>query len=146
MRNGACFRTISDPIYTYGVMKMYAVIASGGKQYRVSEGDTIKLETLDAEVGAKVNFDKVLLLQDDKTTEVGAPYLDKITVTGEVQQHGRHKKVHILKFRRRKHHMKQMGHRQNYTEVKITKIGEAKAAAKPKAAAKKPTEEKKTEE
>lgn len=102
---------------------MYAVIASGGKQHRVSEGDIIKLEKLSAEAGAKISFEQVLLLHDGKTTKIGTPYLDKVTVTAEVLNQGRHKKIHILKFKRRKHHMKQMGHRQDYTEVKITKIG-----------------------
>ncbi len=113
---------------------MYAVIASGGKQHRVSEGDIIKLEKLDAEAGAKVSFDNVLLLNDGKTTKIGTPYLDKVTVTAEVLEQGRHKKIHVLKFKRRKQHMKQMGHRQDYTEVKITKIGSSapKAAAEPK--------------
>ncbi len=99
---------------------MYAVIESGGKQYRVAAGDTIKLETLAAEPGAGVLFDKVLLLADGEDIKVGAPYLEGVTIKGEVLSHGRHKKINILKFQRRKHHMKQMGHRQDYTEVKIT--------------------------
>ncbi len=120
---------------------MYAVIASGGKQHRVSEGDIIKLEKLDAEAGAEVSFDNVLMLNDGKTTKIGTPYLDKVTVTAEVLEQGRHKKIHILKFHRRKHHMKQMGHRQDYTEVKITKIGSSApktTKAEPKAATAEP--------
>lgn len=101
---------------------MYAVIFSGGKQYRIQEGDTLKIETLPEEVGASVNFDKILLVGEGKSVKVGRPYLEDSVVSGTVVSHGRHDKVHIIKFRRRKHHMKWQGHRQNYTEVKITQI------------------------
>lgn len=101
---------------------MYAVIVSGGKQYRVSEGDKLKLEKIEAETGASVDFDKVLLVVDGEKVNVGAPEVKGAKVTAEVVAHGRHKKVKILKFKRRKHHMKQMGHRQWFTEVKITGI------------------------
>lgn len=101
---------------------MYAVIVSGGKQYRVSEGDKLKLEKIEAETGASIDFDKVLLVVDGEKVNVGAPEVKGAKVTAEVVSHGRHKKVKILKFKRRKHHMKQMGHRQWFTEVKITGI------------------------
>ncbi len=102
---------------------MYAVIKTGGKQYRVKEGDVLKLETLIAEVGSTYDFAEVLMLcKDDKVT-CGTPFIAKAKVTAEIIEHGRHKKIKIIKFRRRKHHMKQMGHRQNYTQVKITAIG-----------------------
>jgi len=101
---------------------MYAVIMSGGKQYRVKEGDTLKLETLGAEVGQTVHFDKVLLVGEGENIKLGKPYVDGCQVAAEVVSEGRHKKVHIVKFRRRKHHLKWMGHRQNYTEIKITQI------------------------
>lgn len=101
---------------------MYAVILSGGKQYRVQEGDTLKLETLPQEVGATINFDKVLMVGEGEKIKTGRPYLDVTAVSATVVSHGRHKKIHILKFRRRKHHMKGQGHRQNYTEVQITQI------------------------
>ncbi len=101
---------------------MYAVILSGGKQYRVSAGETLKLEKLDAEEGSEVKFDKVLLVVDGEKIRVGAPYLDGSAVAGTVVENGRHKKIKIIKFRRRKHHMKHMGHRQYYTAVKITGI------------------------
>lgn len=101
---------------------MYAVIFSGGKQYRVQEGDTLKLETLPAEVGSAVNFDKILMVGEGEAVKMGRPYLDGCTVSGTVLSQGRHKKIHIIKFRRRKHSMKAQGHRQNYTEVKITQI------------------------
>jgi len=101
---------------------MYAVITSGGKQYRVVEGQTLKLETLPAEVGETISFDKVLMIGNGDDIKVGAPSLKGAKVEASIVSHGRHKKIYILKFRRRKHHRKQMGHRQNYTEVKITQI------------------------
>lgn len=101
---------------------MYAVIFSGGKQYRVLEGDTLKLETLPQDVGSEVKFDKILMVGEGSSVKVGRPYLSGGAVTATVVSHGRHDKIRIVKFRRRKHHMKTQGHRQNYTEVKITKI------------------------
>ncbi len=101
---------------------MYAVIVSGGKQHRVEEGEYLKLEKIEVESGGTVEFDRVLLVADGETVKVGAPVVEGAKVTAEVLSHGRHKKVTILKFKRRKHHMKRMGHRQWYTEVKITGI------------------------
>ena len=101
---------------------MYAVIVSGGKQHRVKEGETLKLEKLEVETGATVEFDRVLLVADGDNVKVGAPLVDGAKVTAEVVSHGRHDKVQIIKFRRRKHHMKRQGHRQWYTEIKITGI------------------------
>jgi large subunit ribosomal protein L21 len=103
-------------------IKMYAVIVSGGKQYRVQEGHTLKLEKLAVEAGSNVEFDRVLLVADGDDVKIGAPVVEGAKVTAEVVSHGRAKKVHIMKFKRRKHHMKQMGHRQHFTEVKITGI------------------------
>ena len=101
---------------------MYAVIVSGGKQYRVQEGESLKLEKLQAEAGSNVEFDRVLLVGNGDDIKIGEPVVDGAKVTAEVVQHGRGKKVHILKFKRRKHHMKRQGHRQWFTEVKITGI------------------------
>ena len=101
---------------------MYAVISSGGKQYRVQEGDTLNLETLAAEVGSTIDFDKILMVGNGDTAKIGAPYVAGGKVSATVVSHGRHKKVHIVKFKRRKHHEKWQGHRQNFTEVKITGI------------------------
>jgi large subunit ribosomal protein L21 len=102
---------------------MYAVIRTGGKQYRVKEGDIIKLELLSEEVGKVISFSEVIMLADGDKITIGTPLVAKAAVTAEVLEHGRHKKIKIIKFRRRKHHMKQMGHRQYYTQVKITAIG-----------------------
>lgn len=101
---------------------MYAVIVSGGKQHRVQEGETLKLEKLEVETGGSVNFDRVLLVADGDKVQVGAPVVDGAKVTAEVVSHGRHDKIQIIKFRRRKHSMKRQGHRQWFTEVKITGI------------------------
>ena len=101
---------------------MFAVIVSGGKQYRVQEGQTLKVEKLAVEAGAAVDFDRVLLVSNGDDVKVGAPVVEGAKVSAEVVSHGRGDKVTIVKFRRRKHHMKRAGHRQNYTEVKITGI------------------------
>jgi len=101
---------------------MYAVIKTGGKQYRVKTGDVLKLEQLPAEVGSTYDFVDVMMLTDGDNITCGTPLVPKALVQAEIMAHGRHKKIHIIKFRRRKHHMKQMGHRQNYTQVKITAI------------------------
>ncbi len=101
---------------------MYAVIESGGKQHRVEPGEVLSLEKLDVATGEIIDFDKVLMVADGDNTKVGAPYVDGGKVSAEVISHGRARKVTIIKFRRRKHHRKQMGHRQWYTEVKITAI------------------------
>ncbi|SDJ59797.1 MULTISPECIES: 50S ribosomal protein L21 [Ferrimonas] len=101
---------------------MYAVFQSGGKQHRVSEGQTLRLEKLDVETGSTIEFDKVLLVANGEDVKVGVPYVDGSKIVAEVVTHGRGDKVKIVKFRRRKHHRKQMGHRQWFTEVKITGI------------------------
>ena len=101
---------------------MYAVIKSGGKQHRVVEGETLKLEKLDAETGASISFDEVLLVGEGETVKLGQPVVEGAKVSAEIISHGRHKKISIIKFRRRKHSMKRAGHRQWFTEVKITAI------------------------
>ncbi len=101
---------------------MYAVFQSGGKQHRVSEGQTLRLEKLDVETGASVEFDTVLMVANGEEITIGAPLVAGGKVTAEVVKHGRGDKVKIVKFRRRKHSRKQMGHRQWFTEVKITGI------------------------
>ena len=104
---------------------MYAVIATGGKQYRVAEGDVVRIEKLEADVGAAVEFDKVLLVGSGSSLKVGAPLVAGSKVSGVVHKHGKGEKKTIVKFRRRKHHQKQMGHRQHYVEIAITGIGAA---------------------
>lgn len=101
---------------------MYAIIASGGKQYRVSPGDVIRVEKIDAEVDKNVTFDKVLLVSGEGRLDIGEPYVQQTTVQGKVIQHGRGGKVDIIKFIRRKRHTRKAGHRQSFTEVEITDI------------------------
>jgi large subunit ribosomal protein L21 len=101
---------------------MYAVIKTGGKQYKVSHGHVLRVEKLDAEVGTQIDFSEVLLVSDGSEISVGAPYVDNSKVSTTVQAQGRGKKIKIIKMRRRKHYRKQMGHRQAYTELKVTGI------------------------
>ncbi len=114
---------------------MYAVIKTGGKQYRVREGDTLRVEKLSAEAGAKVQFDQVLMVGEGDKVKIGAPYLAGSQVSATVIGQGRGTKIKIVKFKRRKNYLRQNGHRQAFTEVEITKIGGAPkaAAAKPEA-------------
>ena len=101
---------------------MYAVFATGGKQYRVREGDKIRVERVAGEEGATIDFDHVLMVGEGDQVKVGTPYLDGGRVTATVRAQGRGRKVNIIKFKRRKHHLKRMGHRQAYTELEITGI------------------------
>ena len=101
---------------------MYAVIESGGKQHRVVEGETLKLEKIEAATGDAIEFDKVLMIGGGDDVKIGTPVVEGSKVTAEVVAHGRHQKVKIVKFNRRKHHRKETGHRQWFTEVKITGI------------------------
>ena len=121
---------------------MYAVIKSGGKQHRVVEGELLKVEKLDIATGDTLTFDEILLIGEGDSVEIGAPYVSGKTVSAEIVRHGRGEKIKIVKFRRRKHHRKQMGHRQWFTEIKITAVGTAgaskKAAPKTTKAAPKP--------
>jgi large subunit ribosomal protein L21 len=101
---------------------MYAVIATGGKQYKVTKGETLRVEKLDGEEGSTVKLDNVLMVADGDKVEVGTPTLDKASVTAKITAHGRGDKVEIVKFRRRKHSRSQAGHRQSYTEIEVTDI------------------------
>ena len=101
---------------------MYAVIVSGGKQYRVSEGDTLRLEKLEGEIGADVTFNKVLLFSDGEKVEVGQPSLENVSVEGQIVEQGKSKKIIVFKYKRRKRYRKKQGHRQFFTAVKIGKI------------------------
>ncbi len=101
---------------------MYAVIRTGGKQYRIAEGETLKVEKLEAAAGDSIELNDVLLIANGDEVKVGAPVVEGAKVTAEVVSHGRGAKINIIKFKRRKHHRKQMGHRQWFTELKITGI------------------------
>ena len=101
---------------------MYAVIKTGGKQYRVEEGDKLRVESLDADEGETISLESVLMVCDGDKVSVGSPELAGASVSAKVLSHGRGKKIDIIKFRRRKHYRRQMGHRQSYTELKIEGI------------------------
>jgi large subunit ribosomal protein L21 len=101
---------------------MYAVIKTGGKQYRVVSGEKLKIEQIPAEVGAEITLDQVLMLGEGETVQVGTPVVVGATVKATVLSQGRHDKIRIFKMRRRKHFQKHQGHRQNYTEMRVDAI------------------------
>jgi large subunit ribosomal protein L21 len=101
---------------------MYAVIKTGGKQYRVVAGEKIKVEQIPADVGAEITLDQILMIGEGESVKVGTPTVTGAKITARVVAHGRHPKVKIFKMRRRKHYQKHQGHRQNYTELEIGSI------------------------
>ena len=101
---------------------MFAVIKTGGKQYRVAAGEKIKVETIPADVGAEITLDQVLMVGEGESVSIGTPLLAGAKVTARVVAHGRGPKIKIFKMRRRKHYQKHQGHRQNYTEIEISGI------------------------
>ncbi|HEY5700653.1 MAG TPA: 50S ribosomal protein L21 [Gammaproteobacteria bacterium] len=109
---------------------MYAVIVTGGKQYRVRKGETLRVERLTADEGSKIEFDQVLMVGEGADVKVGTPFVKGGKVSGKVKTHGRDRKIKVVKFKRRKNYLRTHGHRQDYTEVEITSIaGGAKAKA-----------------
>nr|VFK63280.1 MAG: large subunit ribosomal protein L21 [Candidatus Kentron sp. UNK]VFK70794.1 MAG: large subunit ribosomal protein L21 [Candidatus Kentron sp. UNK] len=102
---------------------MYAVVMTGGKQYRIQVGDSLRVEKLAAEEGASVTLDKVLMVGAGEDVTVGTPYIEGGNVSAKVTSHGRGKKIRIVKFKRRKSYRRTQGHRQNFTELEITGIG-----------------------
>ncbi|XBC44200.1 MAG: 50S ribosomal protein L21 [Buchnera aphidicola (Schlechtendalia peitan)] len=101
---------------------MYAIFISGGKQYKVKKNQTIKLEKLKHTVGEKIQFNNILMISKEKEIIIGNPILKNSTISANVVNHGRNKKINIIKFNRRKHHLKRQGHRQFFTKVLITDI------------------------
>ncbi|MEM7256507.1 MAG: 50S ribosomal protein L21 [Pseudomonadota bacterium] len=110
---------------------MYAVIKTGGKQYRVSPGDKLRVESLDLDEGESIDIDQVLMVGDGDDISIGSPLVSGAVVSARVLSHGRGKKIDIIKFRRRKHYRRQMGHRQNYTELEIVSVNGVTAPSKP---------------
>ena len=98
---------------------MYAVISSGGKQYRVEPGDILRVEKINGEIGAPVSFDKILMFSDGENVRVGAPMLDDVSVQGRIIEQGRAKKIIVFKYKKRKRYRRKQGHRQSYTAIKI---------------------------
>ena len=113
--NARFFNAVTESI-------MYAVVKTGGKQYRVVAGEKIKVEQIPADVGAEITLDQVLMVGEGESVKIGAPLVAGAKVTAKVIAHGRHAKVNIFKMRRRKHYQKHQGHRQNYTEIEIAGI------------------------
>ena len=107
---------------------MYAVIKTGGKQYRVKEGDTLRVEKLGVDEGETYEFDQVLAIGDGEELTVGSPTVEGGVVSATVKAHGRHNKIKVVKFKRRKNYLRRKGHRQHYTEVQITKIAAGPAS------------------
>lgn len=103
---------------------MFAVIETGGKQYRVESGTRLSVEKLDAEVGSEVNFDRVLMIANDENVQVGTPLVEGASVTGTVVEQGRQRKIRVIKFKRRKSYLRRHGHRQHFTSVEITDISQ----------------------
>jgi large subunit ribosomal protein L21 len=101
---------------------MYAVIKTGGKQYRVAVGEKIKVEQIPVDVGSQITLDQILMVGEGESVKIGTPVIDGATVTASVLCHDRHDKIRIFKMRRRKHYQKRQGHRQNYTEIRIEAI------------------------
>ena len=108
---------------------MYAVIATGGKQYRVEEGDSLRVERLDAEEGAEIELDRVLLVGDGDQVTIGRPFVEAGKVAATVKGHGRSRKIKVVKFKRRKNYLRRHGHRQSYTELEIRSITADQLAA-----------------
>ncbi len=106
---------------------MYAVISSGGKQFRVQKGETLQVEKIPGEVGAAVSFDKVLMFSDGETSSVGKPYLGQAKVEGHITEQNRAKKILVFKYKRRKRYRRKQGHRQPYTAVQIDNIAYQKS-------------------
>ena len=101
---------------------MYAIVDSGGKQYKVKEGDILKVEKLAGEVGDNISFDKILMFSDDENVNIGTPLLEDVAVNGHIVEQGKAKKIIVFKYKRRKRYRRKQGHRQQFTAVKIDSI------------------------
>ena len=101
---------------------MYAIVATGGKQYKVRQGEVLRVEKIPGEIGSPVSFDRVLMYSDGETVDVGQPVLEKVAVKGHIVEQGKDKKVIVFKYKRRKRYRRKQGHRQEYTSVKIDSI------------------------
>jgi len=117
-----CPPTISESYNEREVLFVFAIIETGGKQYKVNEGDVVFIEKLEVEEGAKITFDKVLAVQNNDGIKTGAPYVNGATVTANVVKNGKAKKIYVMTYKAKKNEKKKMGHRQPYTKVQIDKI------------------------
>ena len=101
---------------------MYAIVNTGGKQYKIQQGDVLRVEKIPGEVGSPVSFDKVLMFSDGENVNIGRPVLDNVAVKGHIVDQGKGKKIVVFKYKRRKRYRRRLGHRQQYTEIKIDSI------------------------
>jgi large subunit ribosomal protein L21 len=101
---------------------MYAIVNTGGKQYKIKQGDILRVEKIPGEVGSPVSFDKVLMFSDGENVNIGRPVLDNVAVKGHIVDQGKGKKIIVFKYKRRKRYRRKLGHRQQYTEIKIDSI------------------------
>ena len=101
---------------------MYAIVNTGGKQYKIKQGDILRVEKIPGEVGSPVSFDKVLMFSDGENVNIGRPVLDNVAVKGHIVEQGKDKKIIVFKYKRRKRYRRKLGHRQQYTEIKIDSI------------------------
>ena len=101
---------------------MYAIVNTGGKQYKIQQGDVLRVEKIPGEVGSPVSFDKVLMFSDGENVNIGRPVLDNVAVKGHIVDQGKDKKIIVFKYKRRKRYRRKLGHRQQYTEIKIDSI------------------------
>ena len=101
---------------------MYAIVNTGGKQYKVRQGDVLKVEKIPGEVGSPVSFDKVLMFSDGKDVSIGRPVLDNVAIKGHIVEQGKSKKIIVFKYKRRKRYRRKLGHRQQFTAIRIDRI------------------------
>ena len=101
---------------------MYAIVNTGGKQYKIHPGDVLRIEKIPGEIGSSVSFDKVLMFSDGENVSIGRPVLDNVAVKGHIIEQGKAKKIIVFKYKRRKRYRRKLGHRQQYTAVKIDRI------------------------
>jgi len=101
---------------------MYAIVNTGGKQYKIQQGDVLRVEKIPGEVGSPVSFDKVLMFSDGENVNIGRPVLDNVAVKGHIVEQGKNKKIIVFKYKRRKRYRRKLGHRQQYTAIKIDSI------------------------
>jgi large subunit ribosomal protein L21 len=105
-----------------GIKEMYAIVKTGGKQYKIHEGDIIRIEKIDGNIGNPISFDQVLMFSDGENTSIGQPILDNVTVKGHIVEQGKGNKIIVFKYKRRKRYRRKQGHRQQFTAIKIDQI------------------------
>jgi large subunit ribosomal protein L21 len=121
-KNSKFIKSQSNSGASGGIKEMYAIVKTGGKQYKIHEGDIIRIEKIKGNIANAVSFDQVLLFSDGENTSIGQPVLDNVTVKGHIVEQGKEKKIIVFKYKRRKRYRRKQGHRQQYTAIKIDQI------------------------